>query len=215
MTQLFSADQTTDELEPMTGELDLEDRRALRRVAGMSTELTDVTEVEYRALRLERVVLVGVWTEGTAEAAENSLRELALLAETAGSQVLDGVIQRRDKPDAATYIGSGKAQELRDIVASTGADTVVCDGELTPGQLIHLVPTSLVRQPREQVTMQAPSRPGPAVLVPAASTSPLLSDDELLDEIEAAVQLRRAQSLRALDALTPTASEFRDWSLGR
>jgi hypothetical protein len=86
---------------------------------------------------------------------------------------------------------------------------------LVAGQLLHLVPTSLVRPPREQVTMQAPSRPGPPVIVPAASTTPVLSDDELLDEIEAAVQLRRAQSLRALDALTPTASEFRDWSLGR
>ncbi len=52
--------------------------------------------------------------------------------------MLDGVIQRRDKPDAATYIGSGKALELRDIVIETGADTVICDGELSPGQLIHL-----------------------------------------------------------------------------
>ena len=74
---------------------DLADRQALRRVAGLSTELQDVTEVEYRQLRLERVVLVGVWTEGTAQDAENSLRELAALAETAGSQVLDGLIQRR------------------------------------------------------------------------------------------------------------------------
>jgi GTP-binding protein HflX len=114
------------------------DRAALRRIAGLSTELQDITEVEYRQLRLERVVLVGVWTSGTAEDAENSLAELAALAETAGALVLDGVIQRRDKPDPATYIGSGKAQELRDIVLETGADTVVCDGELTPGQLIHL-----------------------------------------------------------------------------
>jgi GTP-binding protein HflX len=117
---------------------DRTERAALRRVAGLSTELEDVTEVEYRQLRLERVVLVGVWTSGTVEDAEESLAELAALAETAGSMVLEGVIQRRDKPDPATYIGSGKAQELRDIVAATGADTVVCDGELTPGQLIHL-----------------------------------------------------------------------------
>ncbi|WP_018382838.1 GTPase HflX [Wenjunlia vitaminophila] len=119
-------------------QFDRTDRAALRRVVGLSTELEDVTEVEYRQLRLERVVLVGVWTSGTVEDAENSLAELAALAETAGSLVLDGVIQRRDKPDPATYIGSGKAQELRDIVEATGADTVVCDGELTPGQLIHL-----------------------------------------------------------------------------
>jgi GTP-binding protein HflX len=121
--------------EDQPGDLDLADRHALRRVAGLSTELTDVTEVEYRALRLERVVLVGVWTEGTLEAAENSLRELSRLAETAGSVVLAGLVQRRAKPDAATYIGAGKAREVADLVLETGADTVICDGELTPGQL--------------------------------------------------------------------------------
>ncbi|MEV0917579.1 GTPase HflX [Streptomyces sp. NPDC049967] len=119
-------------------QLDRSERAALRRVAGLSTELEDVTEVEYRQLRLERVVLVGVWTSGTVHDAEISLAELAALAETAGAQVLDAVFQRRDKPDAATYIGSGKALELRDIVLESGADTVVCDGELSPGQLIHL-----------------------------------------------------------------------------
>ncbi|MFB6552511.1 GTPase HflX [Streptomyces sp. NPDC056405] len=119
-------------------QFDRSDRAALRRVVGLSTELEDVTEVEYRQLRLERVVLVGVWTSGTVQDAENSLAELAALAETAGALVLDGVVQRRDKPDAATYIGSGKAEELRDVVVDTGADTVICDGELSPGQLIHL-----------------------------------------------------------------------------
>ncbi|MFJ9828605.1 GTPase HflX [Streptomyces sp. NPDC101160] len=119
-------------------QFDRSERAALRRVVGLSTELEDVTEVEYRQLRLERVVLVGVWTSGTVQDAENSLAELAALAETAGALVLDGVIQRRDKPDPATFIGSGKAQELRDIVLETGADTVVCDGELSPGQLIAL-----------------------------------------------------------------------------
>jgi GTP-binding protein HflX len=118
-----------------TGELELEERHALRRVAGLSTELSDITEVEYRQLRLERVVLVGVWTEGTATDAENSLSELAALAETAGSQVLDGLIQRRGRPDPSTYIGRGKVAELRDVVVATGADTVICDGELSPSQL--------------------------------------------------------------------------------
>ncbi|AKT52184.1 GTPase HflX [Arsenicicoccus sp. oral taxon 190] len=115
-------------------QLDREERAALRRVGGLSTELEDITEVEYRQLRLERVVLAGVWTEGTAEDAENSIRELAALAETAGSTVLDGVIQRRLRPDAGTFLGSGKAEELREIVQAEGADTVICDGELTPGQ---------------------------------------------------------------------------------
>jgi GTP-binding protein HflX len=118
-----------------TGSFALQERGALRRVAGLSTELADVTEVEYRKLRLERVVLVGVWTEGTAADADRSLAELAALAETAGSLVLEAVSQRRDKPDAGTYVGSGKATEIRDIVQATGADTVICDGELTPGQL--------------------------------------------------------------------------------
>jgi GTP-binding protein HflX len=118
--------------------LDLEERHALRRVAGLSTELEDISEAEYRQVRLERVVLAGVWTGGTLIEAERSMRELALLAETAGSQVLEGVIQRRDTPDPATYLGSGKAKELRAIVVSSGADTVICDGELTPGQLRNL-----------------------------------------------------------------------------
>jgi GTP-binding protein HflX len=120
------------------GERDLEDRHALRRVAGLSTELQDVTEVEYRELRLERVVLMGVWTDGTLVTAENSLRELSRLAETAGSQVLDGLIQRRSRPDSATYVGAGKAAELAELVASSGADTVICDGELAPSQLRRL-----------------------------------------------------------------------------
>jgi GTP-binding protein HflX len=120
------------------GDLDLADRHALRRVAGLSTELQDVTEVEYRALRLERVVLIGVWTDGTLANAENSLRELSRLAETAGSLVLDGMLQRRGQPDPATYIGAGKAAELAALVAVTGADTVICDGELTPSQLRRL-----------------------------------------------------------------------------
>ncbi|WP_345496591.1 GTPase HflX [Nocardia callitridis] len=124
--------------EPTVGEMQLDERTSLRRVAGLSTELTDITEVEYRQLRLERVVLVGVWTAGSAARAEASMTELAALAETAGSEVLEGLIQRRERPDPATYIGSGKAEELRAVVLETGADTVICDGELTPAQLTAL-----------------------------------------------------------------------------
>src|SRR5271154_1704102 len=123
---------------PSAGELDLDDRAALRRVAGLSTELADVSEVEYRQLRLERVVLIGVWPDGSAADADASLAELAALAETAGSEVLEGMVQRRSKPDSSTYIGSGKAQELREVVLATGADTVICDGELSPAQLTAL-----------------------------------------------------------------------------
>src|SRR5918995_5253318 len=126
----------TERLEPQTDpdyegdQQDLADRQSLRRVAGMSTELQDISEVEYRQLQLERVVLVGVWTSGSQTDAENSLAELKLLAETAGSQVLDGLIQRRTRPDAATYIGRGKVAELREVVVATGSDTVIFDGEL-------------------------------------------------------------------------------------
>ena len=121
-----------------SNQADLQDRQALRRVAGLSTELQDISDAEYRQLRLEKVVLVGVWVEGTSQDAENSLKELSALAETAGSEVMAGLIQRRDKPDPATFIGSGKVLELREAVVSSGADTVVCDGELSPAQLRNL-----------------------------------------------------------------------------
>lgn len=111
-----------------------EERAGTRRVAGISTELEDVSEVEYRALRLEKVVLVGQWSRGTAEEAEVSMRELAALAETAGSEVLDAMLQRRPHPDPATYLGSGKAKELAGMVAAAGADTVVVNGDLSPSQ---------------------------------------------------------------------------------
>ena len=120
---------------PESNNQDLQDRQALRRVSGLSTELQDVSDAEYRQLRLEKVVLVGVWTEGSAKDADNSIKELAALAQTAGSQVMEALIQRRDKPDSATFIGSGKVKEVRDAVVATGADTVVCDGELSPAQL--------------------------------------------------------------------------------
>ena len=118
--------------------MELAERHALRRVAGLSTELEDITEVEYRQLRLERVVLVGVWTEGSVEDAENSMAELALLAETAGSEVLEAIYQRRQSPDPATYVGRGKVDAIGEIVQATGADTVICDGELAPSQLRNL-----------------------------------------------------------------------------
>lgn len=119
-------------------QLDLAARHSLRRVAGMSTQLADISEVEYRDLQLERVVLVSVWTSGTEQDAENAMVELKLLAETAGSEVLEGLVQRRQKPDPATYIGRGKVDEVREVVIATGADTVICDGELQAAQLRNL-----------------------------------------------------------------------------
>lgn len=122
-TEMFDGDQQ-----------DLADRDALRRVAGLSTELEDISDVEYRQLRIERVILVGVWGSGKLEDAENSLRELAALAETAGAEVLDGLLQRRSYPDPATYFGKGKANELRDLAKQLGADTIIADTELAPSQ---------------------------------------------------------------------------------
>src|SRR6476659_9390567 len=133
MTMTNISPREPEETADTAGRYDLADRQALRRVVGLSTELADVTEVEYRQLRLERVVLAGVFN-GDLRDGENSLTELAALGETAGAQVLDALMQRRDQPDPGTFLGSGKALELRDIVVETGADTVICDGELSPSQ---------------------------------------------------------------------------------
>lgn len=115
-------------------QLELEERESLRRVAGLSTELEDISEVEYRKLRIERVILIGVWGQGSLEQAENSLRELAALAETAGAVVLAGVLQRRPMPDPTSYFGKGKAQELKELARELKADTVIANTELAPSQ---------------------------------------------------------------------------------
>lgn len=124
-----------DEADAQTvGQMDLADRNTLRRVDGLRTELEDVTEVEYRQLRIENVVLIGVYSQGNQEDAENSLKELAALCETAGAVVMDGLLQRKPHPDPATYLGRGKVDELRAVVIAEGADTVVADTELAPSQ---------------------------------------------------------------------------------
>nr|WP_245840764.1 GTPase HflX [Propionicimonas paludicola] len=136
---MIENDEWDDDLPSPDGEqLDLAARHSLRRVAGMSTQLADISEVEYRELQLERVVLVSVWTGGSQADADNAMAELKLLAETAGSEVLEGLVQRRGTPDPATFIGRGKVDELREVVIATGADTVICDGELEPAQLRNL-----------------------------------------------------------------------------
>ena len=125
------APQTVDQVEWE----ERERRNQFRHVEGLG-ELRDVTEVEYRKIRLERVVLIGVWSNARTrvEEAEESLRELAALAQTAGAEVLDGLLQQRAKPDPATYVGSGKARELADIVAGLEADTIIADDDLHPSQ---------------------------------------------------------------------------------
>jgi GTP-binding protein HflX len=99
-----------------------------------------ITELppELQALRLERAVLVGLSNRRHGASAEASLEELRRLADTAGAEVVDATLHRRDKPDPATFIGKGKAQEVRDIVRASGADTVILDEELSPAQLRNL-----------------------------------------------------------------------------
>lgn len=109
------------------------DRYALGRVESIGSELQDISEVEYREVRLEKVILVGIFAADRDEA-ELSLQELAALAKTAGAVVLAGLLQRREKPDVATFLGRGKAHELQAQVAALGADTVIVDDELAPSQ---------------------------------------------------------------------------------
>ena len=87
----------------------------------------------------EKIVLVGMvaWPR-TVEEVEASLDELALLVDTAGADEAARVVQRREAPDPATYIGRGKAEELRRISEAVDADTVVFDDELTPAQQRNL-----------------------------------------------------------------------------
>jgi GTPase len=96
------------------------------------------TEVDFGVVR-QRALLVGTGI-GTrdAEAAQASLEELALLTDTAGAQPVELVLQRRDTPDPATYIGSGKAAELRELGDALDIDLVVFDDELTPAQQRNL-----------------------------------------------------------------------------
>ncbi|HMC53459.1 MAG TPA: GTPase HflX, partial [Acidimicrobiales bacterium] len=87
-----------------------------------------------RAFR-ERIVLVGVAIPPTSlEEAETGLDELSLLVDTAGADEVARVLQRRDRPDPATYVGRGKATELHELSQTVDADTVVFDDELTPAQ---------------------------------------------------------------------------------
>lgn len=87
----------------------------------------------------EKIILVGVVTsKNSQEEVEQSLDELALLVDTAGADVMARVIQRREAPDPATYVGSGKAQELHELSLEVDSDTVVFDDELSPAQQRNL-----------------------------------------------------------------------------
>lgn len=78
---------------------------------------------------------------------------------------------------------------------------------LVAGQLLHFVPATggQVREPA--ASMQSADRQGRSGFIPASASIPVLSDDELMEEVEMSVQIRSVQSLRALDGLTPTAAD--------
>ena len=109
----------------------------------------------------EKIVLVGVTMpphhDGDTEA---SLDELALLVDTAGADEAGRVVQRRQAPDAAYFIGKGKAEELRDLCLAVDADTVVFDNELSPAQQFNLekllLPAETSGQPEEKVQSRKP-----------------------------------------------------------
>ena len=87
----------------------------------------------------EKIVLVGVLFPGVSEdELDLQLDELALLVDTAGAEVVARVVQRRDRPDPATFIGSGKVQELREICLVVDSDTVVFEHNLSPAQQRNL-----------------------------------------------------------------------------
>jgi GTPase len=127
-----------------TGALDFDDldvdgtaddeghRGAFGDYGGASTGLIE------RTFR-ERIVLVGVTQNGgDPERTDASLDELALLVDTAGADAIERVHQRRTSPDPATFIGSGKAKEIREIAEAIDCDTVVFDDELSPAQQFNL-----------------------------------------------------------------------------
>jgi GTP-binding protein HflX len=87
----------------------------------------------------ERIVLVGVLFPGVgADELDRQLDELALLVDTAGADVVARIVQRRDAPDPATFLGSGKVQELREICLAVDSDTVVFEHNLSPAQQRNL-----------------------------------------------------------------------------
>ena len=85
----------------------------------------------------ERVILIGV-SEQEGDDAEDSLAELAELVKTAGAVVVGTLIQKRESIHPGTYVGTGKVDEIAQLLAATGATGIVCDDELSPAQMKNL-----------------------------------------------------------------------------
>lgn len=86
---------------------------------------------------IEKVILVAV-NEGDEAEAKDSLKELEDLCETAGAQVVGQIMQNLERRNPGTYVGSGKVDEIADLIWETGATGIVCDDELTPAQMRNL-----------------------------------------------------------------------------
>jgi GTP-binding protein HflX len=110
----------------------------MSRSEGRGRRRLTATEVDLEVVQ-QRALLVGTGTgTRTLEGAEASLDELGLLTDTAGALPIELVLQRRDRPDPATYVGKGKAEELRELAEGLDVDVVVFDDELTPAQQRNL-----------------------------------------------------------------------------
>jgi GTP-binding protein HflX len=96
------------------------------------------TEIDLARVRQKALLIGTTYGTDTVEEAEASLEELALLADTAGADPVHSELQRRRTPDPATYIGKGKAEELRGVVEALDIDVVIFDDELSPAQQRNL-----------------------------------------------------------------------------
>ena len=104
-----------------------------------------IYEIQSEDDKKERAVLVGLAPAGPVTDGADTLDELASLAETAGAEVVGRIVQRHRKVNSSTFIGKGKLEELKEACERAGADVVIFDDELTPGQLRNLEKASGVR----------------------------------------------------------------------
>ncbi len=94
----------------------------------MAEEIKEITE---------RLILVGVSLKD-GDDTKDSMEELALLCKTAGGQVVDQIVQNRERVHPGTYVGKGKIEEIKESLLFFEADGIVCDDELSPAQMKNL-----------------------------------------------------------------------------
>src|SRR6185437_2623090 len=104
------------------------------RFARRNHTLAELKRTEL-SVRQELAVLVGVILPGSTADPRDPLGELASLAKTAGAKVVGNILQKRQRPDSGTYIGSGKAIEIAGVSKENEADVVIFDNDLSPGQI--------------------------------------------------------------------------------